>query len=48
MPNIPEMQTVWGPMGTALVAIWNGDQAPKEALEAATQQIKDAIESQTE
>lgn len=47
MPNITEMQSVWGPMGTAFVAIWNGDQAPKEALDAATQQIKDAIASQT-
>lgn len=43
MPNIPEMQYVWGPMGTAFTAIWNGLDTPKAALDAGVQQIKDAI-----
>ncbi|HZG74455.1 MAG TPA: maltose ABC transporter substrate-binding protein [Paenibacillus sp.] len=43
MPNIPEMANVWGPMATALTAIWNGLEEPKPALDAAVQQIKDAI-----
>jgi arabinogalactan oligomer/maltooligosaccharide transport system substrate-binding protein len=47
MPNIPEMQSVWGPMGSALTALWNGDVAPKEALDQGVQQVKDAIASQT-
>jgi arabinogalactan oligomer/maltooligosaccharide transport system substrate-binding protein len=47
MPNIPEMQSVWGPMGNALTALWNGDVAPKEALDQAVQQVEDAIKSQT-
>ncbi|HZG85036.1 maltose ABC transporter substrate-binding protein [Paenibacillus sp.] len=46
MPNIPEMALVWGPMATALTAIWNGLEEPKPALDAAVQQIKDAIASQ--
>ena len=45
MPNIPEMQAVWGPMGTAYVTIWNEDVDPKEILDAATDQVKDAIET---
>jgi len=45
MPNIPEMQYVWGPMGTAFTAIWNGIEEPKAALELGTQQVKDAIQN---
>jgi len=48
MPNIPEMQPVWGGMEVAFTAIWNGDAQPKEALDKGVQQIKEAIESQTE
>lgn len=43
MPNIPEMQTVWGPMGSAFALIWNENQDPKKALDAAVSQIVDAI-----
>lgn len=48
MPNIPEMQSVWGPMGNAFSALWNGETSPKEALDSGVQQIEDAIESQTD
>lgn len=47
MPNIPEMQSVWGPMGNSLTALWNGAATPKEALDAGVQQVEDAIASQT-
>lgn len=47
MPNIPEMQSVWGPMGNALSALWNGDATPKDALDSGVQQVEDAIASQT-
>ncbi len=46
MPNIPQMQAVWGPMGTAFVTAWdkpNGT-APFDKAEAA---IKTALSSQT-
>ncbi|MFC3343284.1 sugar ABC transporter substrate-binding protein [Paenibacillus abyssi] len=46
MPNIPEMPAVWGPAGAALAAIWNEQTPPKEALDSAVQQIKEAIEIQ--
>ncbi|MCF6094272.1 maltose ABC transporter substrate-binding protein [Microaerobacter geothermalis] len=45
MPNIPQMQTVWGPMGQAFNAIWNGQAEPKAALDSAVQQITDAIQT---
>ena len=47
MPNIPEMQPVWGGMEVAFTSIWNGTSEPGEALEKGVQQIKEAIESQT-
>jgi len=46
MPNIPQMQSVWGPMGSALATIWNDNTDPKTALDSAVQQIKDAIAAQ--
>ncbi|MCH1626145.1 sugar ABC transporter substrate-binding protein [Ferdinandcohnia quinoae] len=46
MPNIPEMQTVWDPMGKAFVSIWNEEVDVKEILDAAAQQVKDAVASQ--
>jgi len=45
MPNIPEMQYVWGPMETAFTAIWNGLDEPKAALDAGVAQINDAIQN---
>lgn len=47
MPNIPEMQTVWGAMENAYTAIWNKAAEPKTALDKGVQQITDAIKSQT-
>jgi len=44
MPNIPEMQTVWGPMASAFSLIWNEDIDPKQALDDAKKQIEDAIQ----
>lgn len=44
MPGIPEMRSVWGPMGTALSQIWNEDVDPKPVLDAAVEEIKAAIE----
>jgi len=46
MPNIAEMQQVWGPAGNAFVAIWNGLATPKEALDNAQKQIEDSIKNQ--
>ncbi len=46
MPNIPQMPSVWEPMGAALSTIWNDNTDPKTALDAAVQQIKDAIATQ--
>lgn len=43
MPNIPEMQTTWGPMGAALATMWNDNTDPKAALDSAVQQINEAI-----
>jgi arabinogalactan oligomer/maltooligosaccharide transport system substrate-binding protein len=46
MPNIPQMPVIWDPMGTALSIIWNEEKDPKEVLDQAVVQIKDAIEGQ--
>lgn len=46
MPNIPQMQLVWSPMGSALSTIWDGQMEVKEALNAAVEQLKSAIASQ--
>ncbi|CAG9623434.1 sugar ABC transporter substrate-binding protein [Sutcliffiella rhizosphaerae] len=42
MPNIPQMQQVWDPMGSALQFIANGDDVG-EVLSEAVQQIEDNI-----
>ncbi|MGM0878366.1 MAG: sugar ABC transporter substrate-binding protein [Bacillota bacterium] len=47
MPNITEMQTVWGGMEVAYTAIWNNAAEPQAALDKGVKQIKEAIESQT-
>lgn len=47
MPNIPQMDLVWEPMGAALDVIWNDDSSnPQTVLDQAVQQIKDAIDAQ--
>lgn len=43
MPNIPEMQQVWEPMGNASIFISNGKN-PKESLDEATEDIRQNIE----
>jgi arabinogalactan oligomer / maltooligosaccharide transport system substrate-binding protein len=47
MPNITEMQSVWGPMGVAYTTIWNDKTDPKAAFDAARAQIEDAIATQS-
>ncbi|PGP11606.1 maltose ABC transporter substrate-binding protein [Bacillus cereus] len=46
MPNIAEMQKVWGPMENAYSAIWNGLATPKASLDSATKQIQDSIKAE--
>jgi maltose-binding protein MalE len=43
MPNIPEMGSVWGPLGDALLQVRNGDAAPETALPAAAEQVRQAV-----
>lgn len=43
MANTPFASAQWQPVGDASAAIWNGTQAPAEALEAAQTAIEDAI-----
>jgi maltose-binding protein MalE len=43
MPNIPEMGSVWGPLGDNLLAIRNGDLAADEAMENAARGVRDAL-----
>jgi arabinogalactan oligomer/maltooligosaccharide transport system substrate-binding protein len=43
MPSTPYMGAVWGPMGDATSAIWNGSQTPAVALAAAQAAIETAI-----
>jgi arabinogalactan oligomer/maltooligosaccharide transport system substrate-binding protein len=47
MPNITEMQTVWGGMEVAYTAIWNNAAEPQASLDKGVQQINEAIEAQT-
>ncbi|MDQ0352173.1 arabinogalactan oligomer/maltooligosaccharide transport system substrate-binding protein [Alkalibacillus filiformis] len=45
MPNIPQMDEVWGPMADALQLIAIGDQEPEEALDEAVEVIRTNIET---
>ncbi|MBM7839498.1 arabinogalactan oligomer/maltooligosaccharide transport system substrate-binding protein [Alkalihalobacillus xiaoxiensis] len=47
MPNIPQMNSVWGPMEVAYTSIWNNNMDPQEALSSAREQIEDAISTQS-
>jgi arabinogalactan oligomer/maltooligosaccharide transport system substrate-binding protein len=47
MPNIPQMQNVWGAMEVAFTSIWNDDKDAQAELDKAVGQIKDAVDSQT-
>ncbi|MFC5469580.1 extracellular solute-binding protein [Cohnella suwonensis] len=42
MPAIPEMGNVWGAAAAALTDIWDNGKDPKEALDNAVKQIKEA------
>jgi maltose/maltodextrin transport system substrate-binding protein len=44
MPNIPEMGAVWDPLGTQLLAVRQGEVAPADAMAAAAEQIRAAVE----
>lgn len=43
MPSIPEMGSVWDPIGAALSQMWNDGADPKATLDKAVKQIKDSI-----
>lgn len=43
MPNIPEMEPVWGAMGNAFSVIWDENTDPKTVLDKAVTQIKEGI-----
>lgn len=47
MPNIPQMGSVWNPMGSALSTIWNDNADVQKTLDSAVTQIKDAIATQS-
>ncbi|TSB46059.1 maltose ABC transporter substrate-binding protein [Alkalicoccobacillus porphyridii] len=46
MPNISEMEVVWGPMADALTSIWNTDRDIQEILDSSVNQIEESIEAQ--
>jgi maltose-binding protein MalE len=46
MPNIPEMNAVWGAWGDAMELISTQKMDPKEALDNAQKQIEAAIAGQ--
>jgi arabinogalactan oligomer/maltooligosaccharide transport system substrate-binding protein len=43
MPNIPEMSTVWTPVGNALQLLVKGDLSPRDAAVQMTNQVAKAI-----
>lgn len=43
MANTPFANAQWGPVGDATTAVWNGSQAPQEAMDAAAQAMQDQI-----
>jgi arabinogalactan oligomer / maltooligosaccharide transport system substrate-binding protein len=43
MANTPFASAQWGPVGEATTAVWNGAQAPEEAMAAAQQAMEQAI-----
>ncbi len=45
MPNIPEMEQVWKPIGDAIQLFGTDKEAPKAALESEVKQIKGNIEA---
>ncbi|WP_127486518.1 sugar ABC transporter substrate-binding protein [Paenibacillus ehimensis] len=45
MPSIPEMDSVWNPLDSALTEVWNNGKDPKEALDTAATRLKELISS---
>ncbi|WP_316245524.1 sugar ABC transporter substrate-binding protein [Gorillibacterium timonense] len=45
MPSLPEMNSIWGPITSAISDIWDGGKDIKTSLDTAVQQIKDSIKS---
>jgi arabinogalactan oligomer/maltooligosaccharide transport system substrate-binding protein len=43
-PNTPYMGQVWGPMGKALAAVWNGSEQPSAALGQAQSAIEQGVQ----
>jgi len=43
LPNVPEMESVWGPLGDNLLAIRNGELSPQDAMDAAQQAVEEAL-----
>jgi arabinogalactan oligomer / maltooligosaccharide transport system substrate-binding protein len=43
-PNTPYMGQVWGPMGKALTAVWNGNETPSNALSQAQTAISQGVQ----
>ena len=43
MPNIPEMGSVWGPVGDNLLLLRNGELSAEEAVTAAATGVREAI-----
>jgi len=43
-PNTPYMGQVWGPLGKALGAVWNGSETPTNALNQAQQAIDQGVQ----
>ncbi len=44
IPNLPEMESVWGPLGENLRAIRNGELSPQEAMDAASQAVEESLD----
>ena len=43
MPNIPQMNNVWGPLGENLLLVRNGELAAADAMTAAAEAVRAAV-----
>ncbi len=43
MPNVPEMASVWGPLGDNMLLIRNGEIAAADAMTTAAEAVRSAI-----
>ncbi len=46
MPNIPEIQAMWGPAGANLQLLTSGQVTPEKCAEMTVEQIKQGISQQ--